>query len=123
MDIKKKLVEIFENEAFKTAAEEVTTVDSLRDLIAQYGLELTAEEVVVDVNDEGEADHINKVVARDKIQLLLIEGAALHILGVIAVLGEVEIVLHIVAGAFDVPQKTVYHAAGKTVDVVDVDVG
>lgn len=45
MEIKEKLVEIFENDAFKTAAEEVSTVDGLRDLIAQYGLELTVEEV------------------------------------------------------------------------------
>ena len=45
MDIKAKLVEIFENEQFKAAAEELTTVDELRELLAQYGLELTLEEV------------------------------------------------------------------------------
>lgn len=45
MDKNEKLVEIFENEQFKAAAEEITTAGELQALFAEYGLELTLDEI------------------------------------------------------------------------------
>lgn len=45
MDRNEKLLEIFENEEFKAAAEGIASAEELRELFAKHGLELTLDEI------------------------------------------------------------------------------
>ena len=46
MDMSNKVMEIFGNEQFKAAVANVTTPEDMQKLIAEYGLELTVDEVI-----------------------------------------------------------------------------